>query len=847
MGWSDEDRPVVFAIGNAHIDPVWIWDWREGMREVQASFLAAVERLDEHHDLFFTASSAAYYAWLEWTDPTLFERIREHVSAGRWLITGGEWVEPDCNLPSGESVCRQLLYSQRYFHRAFGRAATIGYNIDSFGHAGSLPQLFKKGGLEAYVLMRPQDHEMRIPSALFTWRGIDGTEIPAYRIPIAYHTGFKMGDRCIEEDERRLVAERAALLAERAEEEKIPLMFFFGVGDHGGGPTQVAIDEIRHLRDENDGAVDFATPEVYFSTARESTAGSLPVVDGDLHMHAVGCYSAVSWIKGDNAKAERALVDAEKMASLCSLLTGERLEVAPKLEAAWKRVLFNQFHDSLGGTCTEEAFEHLRRFYGYALTVADEVNAMATQILAGRTDTWVEGAAKADRRRSANPYVAHFPVPVVVFNPLSWPVRAPVVFPHAAGAVSDDQGESIPVQAVASREATRYAYHSLVVAELPPLGYRVYWLHESHQERAVVSSPPARPVAVATEAGLNNGLLSVGVDRERGTISGIRGPDGREWITGEGIRPVVVDDPTDTWSHGIDSYVGEEQALEFVGACIVEPGPVRATIRLSYCQGNSSLYEDVSLCAGLGYLEIKVSADWHEHHRVLKFVVPAAVDHAVATAGLPYGAIDRPGDGREDVMQHWVDISSNAGEGGLACTSDLTYGYDLSETRLRLTLLRSPRYADHGASWADGDESPFTDQGRHGLSLRLLPHSGSWGDAGAPRLAEEHCTQFAMVTETWHRGALGARGAGIEVAPQHVAVSVLKRAEDGHGWVLRLWETAGRHSEVSLRLPALGRSWAGRLAAHEVKTLVVPDEGSEAITEITIPELGVMETVGGRL
>src|ERR1700728_2512216 len=129
--------PRVVAIPNAHIDPVWIWDWREGMREVVATFTAAADRLDTCDDLVFTASSAAYYAWVESIDAVLFERIKEHVRAGRWLVVGGEWVEPDCNLPSGESVCRQLLYSQRYLRKTFGHIASIGYNIDSFGHAAS--------------------------------------------------------------------------------------------------------------------------------------------------------------------------------------------------------------------------------------------------------------------------------------------------------------------------------------------------------------------------------------------------------------------------------------------------------------------------------------------------------------------------------------------------------------------------------------------------------------------------------------------------------------------------------------------------------------------------------------
>ena len=175
-------------VGNAHIDPMWIWDWDEGMHEVLQTFRAAVERLDEDPGLRFTASSASYYRWVMDTAPDLFARIRELVRAGRWVVVGGQWVEPDCNLPSGESVCRQFLYGQRFLARHLGVTATVGYNVDSFGHSGTLPQLLAASGLGSYVFMRPGPDEKAIASPAFRWRGTDGTELPAYRIPYDYST-----------------------------------------------------------------------------------------------------------------------------------------------------------------------------------------------------------------------------------------------------------------------------------------------------------------------------------------------------------------------------------------------------------------------------------------------------------------------------------------------------------------------------------------------------------------------------------------------------------------------------------------------------------------------------------
>jgi alpha-mannosidase len=849
---AERASPSVLAVANAHIDPVWIWGWQEGMREVQATFQAAVDRLEEFSDLVFTASSASHYAWVEQMDAPLFEKIRALVSAGRWVIVGGEWVEPDCNIPSGESVCRQLLYGQRYFHRAFGRTATIGYNIDSFGHAGSLPQLLLKSGLEAYVMMRPQEHERHIPSALFLWVGTDGSTVLTYRIPFSYNSG-PTGGQSGADEERELVHHRAEELSALSASEHMPFMLFFGIGDHGGGPTRAAIDEVRLLRDEAGLGVTFGDPERYFGTFsdRRGAGIGIPEVEGDLHMHAVGCYSVVSSIKADNARAESALVAAEKLAALSSLLSGEVLDVGRALETAWRHVLFNQFHDSLGGTCTPEAFSHLAQFHGYALALADEVTTRATQLMAAQVNTWVDGAERVERFRSAYPYVAHFPVPVVVFNPLSWAVRVPLTLPHDSSVVSDERGEVVPVQKVGSGEATRYPHHSLVVADLPAFGYRVYFLHDPGPSNELgggaVSDGAERGV---NDWSLSNGAVTVVVDKARGGITALSGAGRERWLGPEPIRPVVLDDPSDTWSHGVVSYDADEHECELLGIRRVEEGPLRTTVRLAYSWGRSRLYEDVSVYADLGYVDLRVRLDWHERHKLVKLVVPVALDKPAGAVGLPYGTISRPTNGHEEVFQHWVDVYDAGGYdagGGLACLSDIAYGYDLAGGRLRVTLVRSPRYADHNSPWSSEDEldSPATDQGWHTFRLRLLPHSGSWAEAGVPRAAVELCTAFPAVTETWHHGPLPARLSAIEVVPSQVSVQVVKRSEDGTGWVLRLWETGGVACEARVHIPALGQTWAGMMGADEVKTLLFPDDRARPITEVDIPELGQVPTKGG--
>src|SRR5215211_2083865 len=222
-------------IGNAHIDPVWLWQWQEGFHEVKASFRSALDRMKEFPDFTFVASSAAFYEWVEGSDPVMFAEIQQRVREGRWGIVGGWWVEPDCNIPAGESFVRHGLYAQRYFKEKFGVIARTGFNVDSFGHAGTLPQILKKSGLDYYVFLRPMPHEKGLPSRLFWWQSDDGSRVLAFRIPFEYLSWGKE------------VETHARRCADEMKEPVDEFLCFYGVGDHGGGPTITNIESIQRL------------------------------------------------------------------------------------------------------------------------------------------------------------------------------------------------------------------------------------------------------------------------------------------------------------------------------------------------------------------------------------------------------------------------------------------------------------------------------------------------------------------------------------------------------------------------------------------------------------------------
>ena len=348
---------TLYMIGNAHLDLVWLWQWQEGYQEVKATFRSVLDRMKEYDDFFFTSSFTATYEWVEENEPAMFEEIKERIQEGRWALVGGWWVQPDCNVPGGESFVRQGLYAQRYFKEKFGVTATTGYNVDSFGHNGMLPQILKKSGMENYVFMRPGRHEKGIESETFVWRAKDGSEVTAFRIPFEYCTWPKE------------IREHVLRCAGEIKEKDGMIMCFYGVGNHGGGPTKQNIDSLHAMnKEEGFPTLTLSTPDQYFKAVKESRK-NLPVVTGDLLHHSSGCYSVHSEIKRLNRRAENRLIMAEKMSVAAKCWSNGKYP-HEEFTRGWKNVLFNQFHDIMAGTSLEPAYEDARESYGEALHIA---------------------------------------------------------------------------------------------------------------------------------------------------------------------------------------------------------------------------------------------------------------------------------------------------------------------------------------------------------------------------------------------------------------------------------------------------------------------------------------------
>ncbi|MBM4040592.1 MAG: alpha-mannosidase [Planctomycetes bacterium] len=815
---------TVHMIGNAHIDPVWLWRAEEGFHVVRETCRAALDRMEETVGFIFCRSSAATYQWLEEREPELFERIRQRVAEGRWCIVGGWWEQPDCNIPCGESFVRQALYGKRYFQQKFGVDVRVGYNVDSFGHAGTLPQIVKGCGLDYYVFFRPGPHEKALPAGLFQWQAPDGTSVLACRPPHHY---------CCGPDD---LADRIRTAAEQAPLGLPHVMCFYGVGDHGGGPTKANIASILAIAadPEAPNAV-FSTPQAFFEAAEsafvvprsrglqeppEGRTTNVPVVADELQHHARGCYSVVSDIKRMNHECEELLLAAERFAAIATAAFGAEPQQAT-LSKAWETVLFHQFHDVLAGTSIPEAYDDV-------WPLLEGVQETAMRVIRESLEVW---GRHIDTTRGMSP--------VTFFNPLGFDREDVIEVEPQEDAPRqvffDEMGQEVPTQ--------RADGHLVFRVRVRSLGFTCYHLSTEHEPQEVATGLAVTPTSlenalVRIELEPANGLLWGLWDKRRAPIRRI-GPIGRiatNLLAGPGAALVVLRDMSDTWSHGVAAFRDELGRFEPVGPPeIIESGPVRAAIRVRSRWGDSTAEQTFYLYDGLARIDACLVVNWAEKHKMLKLAFPTAIESPVATFEVPYGCITRPTNGEEQPIQRWMDLSGTIGgqPAGLALINDGKYGADVLGSEMRLSLLRSPIYAFHDPRKPEpGVEYQYTDQGEHVIRYRLVPHAGK-GDNQLFRDGKVECPLFPAVVreaqslnvpvffrfEGVQDGSISSFGSAVEVKPDNLLLTALKKAEDGDDLIARFVETAGRETQGRVDLHFAQAAWTGRVRPFEIKTL----------------------------
>ncbi len=798
---------TIRAAGNSHIDMGWLWPSSETTMVVEHTWSSALQLMKEFPGLTYTHSTAAAYEWMEEKYPELFEEIRRRVKEGRWEIVGGMWVEPDLNMPDGESLVRQLLIGKRYFQEKFGVDVRTGWNPDSFGYNWQLPQIYRKSGVDYFVTQKMAWNDTtKFPYKLFWWESPDGSRVLTY-FPHDYANSINP-------------VNMAKDLAAYVPAMKYPeMLYLFGVGDHGGGPTRAMLETAeRWQKDAVYPRLAFGAAQPWFDTlAKKAPSLDLPVWDGELYFqYHRGVFTTQAETKKGNRRSEELLLTAEKFSSLAAIAGSEY--PGDDFRVAWKKVLFNQFHDIAAGSGIPVLYKDAARDYASVRRIGEEHLQSAFATIASQVNTQGAGAA------------------VLVFNPLSWTrtdvAEAEVQLPSAAANVRvvGPTGRPVPAERLSRGGEVRILVRFLA-EDVPALGYRVF---------RVVPAPKPPVASAILKAGpdsLENEFFRVVVDPQTGCITSLWDKESK-W---ESIAPgacgnelqTFVDKPKawDAWNIDADFENHQWHLDQADEVTLVERGPLRAVLRVRKHFQNSTFVQDITVYPHVRRVDVRMTADWHEKHILLKVAFPVAVQADTAAYEIPFGSIARPTTRRtpEERAQfevpalRWADLSDASH--GLSLLNDCKYGYDGKGNVLRLSLLRSPEWPD-----------PHADEGKHEFTYSLLPHAGGWREAGTVRAGYELNSPLRAIAAQNHDGSLPSVHSFVGLEPANLLLTAMKQAEDGGDLILRFYEFTGKKTDARVTLPpGVEEVWDADLMEHAREKL--PTDGKTVAVAVNPYEI----------
>lgn len=751
-----------YLIGNSHIDPVWLWNWQSGYTEVLSTFRSALDRMKEFPDFKYTSACAVYYQWVEKTDPEMFEEIKQRVKEGGWNIVGGWFLQPDCNIPSGESLARHSLYSQRYFKEKFGVTAQTGYNIDSFGHNAAIPKILNGSGMTNYVFMRPCETEKTINTNSFVWKSDDGSKVNAHRCQIQYNISCKR-------------IENLTKLYNESVANDTDDMIFYGVGNHGGGPTVELINKIKEM---NLSEAEFSTVDEYFNTAKKP----IVVIDEELQHHARGCYSANTYVKSSNLKCEENLITAEKLSIMANKLANFKYP-EKALKKAWKNVMFNQFHDILAGCCIKSAYTDASYLFGETMSITEQIINDAMHAISKNVNTGTPSYEMTKNDCEVWQWVhPNVGSPTVVFNPHSFKIKQQITLQYSADYITDDEGNEIPVQKTRAEFTNgNQKYSTTFVAEVEPFGYKTY--HAFNTTEKI----DEKINVIVTENSIENSLIKVEFNKRNGEIEKITYKTTGVEKTFNGFDNVILDETQcDTWAHDkteLGSVCGKFDNAEFK---IGSQGAVYGELKVTTKCGNAKLVKTYKLLDGIADIFVKAEISDVEKHRAVKICIPAKNE---VVCQIPYGTVTRK-------LQNGEDPFSNClASDGLAVIFNGKYGYDSTENQIRVTALRTCAYADHFG--VRDDEMDYMEQSTHVFNYCVTEFKSKSDMAKKSQL---FLSPVRFVDDSFHLGTLKESYSGLNVVGDNVIVTAIKKSEDCDDAILRFYEVEGKDANVEVTL-----------------------------------------------
>lgn len=777
-------RFTLYFDANAHIDAAWLWREAETKEVCKNTFASVFNLMEARPEFTYTQSAAAYYDWMEKLYPDIFAKIQQRVKEGRWEVVGGMWVEPDCNLPGGESWMRHLLYSKKYFQKKLGVDVKIGWNPDSFGYNENMPMFYRQAGIDAFVTQKMGWSEKNVfPHRVFWWESPDGSRVLNF-FPNDYVNTV--------EDPFRMID---WLRQFEANSGFTTLLILFGVGDHGGGPSLEMMERIDNLA-----ALDiypnikYGNTTQYLDWLRSQDLSALPVWKDEIYLeYHQGCYTTQAAIKAENRKSEVLLTDAEKFATIATMY-GKQYDT-PSMEQAWRSVLFNQFHDILPGSGIREIYIDAKEKYELVRERGSFELQKSLQHITQQVNTASIGKG----------------TPLFVFNTLAWDRSdvAAVELPPGDTrdyAVYDASGKEVPSQIDSVAPLRR---NILFIARgIPSMGYKLFSLRSGPKR---LNPAAAASTLQATDKTLENEFFRVEVDRETGWVKGMFDKKhAREILAGPGNELQLLEDKPRAWDAWNVGLTGVQYPSTFRRVEVIERGPVRAILRMTrdYLKPgvkkdfptedfpSTFFTQDVILYDGIDRIDFQTNVDWWEEKTMLKVSFPLAVTDTIATYEIPFGSIERSTQLRDSwdsakvevSAQKWVDLSGQ--DYGVSLLNRSKYGFDIKGNIMRMSLLRSPKWPD-----------PTADRGKHAIQYALYPHAGRVAASQTHRRGYEYNTPLVAVTGEQHAGKLPLQKSFVQLSPADMILTTIKKAEEDESWVVQWFNRGDEDAEAALTLP----------------------------------------------
>jgi alpha-mannosidase len=757
----------VSAIGHAHMDVAWLWPLRETVRKISRTFATVLKLMDLYPGYKFGSSQAELYEMVKHNYPALYARIKKAVKEKKWEIQGGMWVEADCNITSGESLVRQVMFGKRFFKDEFNVDVDNLWLPDVFGYSAAMPQILKLAGINYFMTQKISWNDTnKFPYHTFMWEGIDGTGIFTHFLPADTYNGTSMPRELVFGSQNFFEKDRLS-----------KWLYLFGWGDGGGGPSRHHIEFLRRAQDcEELPKVKFEFAKDYFHAAEKETT-DLPLWKGELYfeMHR-GTYTTHAKNKKMNRLSEQLLHD-------CELLNCYDPAGYPQKEinGLWKIVLLNQFHDILPGSSIAWVYRDSQAQYKHVTETANSMITKTSDKIAARIDT---SATQMPGR------------PVVITNTVSWERDGLAYIPlkpaEKSVIVTDDTGTELITQKVVKDGITSVVIRPTV----PASGHTVVHVSTGNPLAALTANSLS-----VTKTKLENDVIRVTFDSNTGEINGVYDKQTKKNVLLAGKRAnklsVYEDIPRNYDAWDIEVYYEETKPVnsQLTKSYVKHSGPVFASIVQERTISNSKIVQEIRLSAGSKRVEFHTYVKWNEKQKMLRTLFPVDVLSDRAAYEIQFGHLYRPthrnttwDTAKFEVCGHkWADLSEPGY--GVALLNDCKYGHKIHKQDMELNLLRSSTNPD-----------PDADVGEHRFSYALLPHAGDLYRSDVIRQAYEFNYSLRVTETTKHKGVMPSTWSFITVDKDNVILDTIKKCEHDNSVVLRFYETFGQKTVTKINL-----------------------------------------------